>query len=53
VIERREFGAWSMAHYLPGVDADRFVARIGELVASASPNIRATFEGFAKVRIAA
>lgn len=49
-IEAREFGDWSMAHYMPGSDADAFVARISEMVAAASPNLRATIEGFAQAR---
>lgn len=46
----RSFGNWSMAHYLPGSDADTFVERVDALVADAPPNIRATFAGFAQER---
>jgi hypothetical protein len=52
-IAEREFGDWAMAHYRPGADADAFLARVGELTANAAPNVRATFEGFARVRRAA
>ena len=52
-IDTREFGDWEMAHRLPGADADRFIERVSELSAAASPAVRATFEGFAKVRRAA
>ncbi|UZK66399.1 BLUF domain-containing protein [Sphingomonas sp. M1-B02] len=49
-IETREFGEWEMAHSTPGEDADSFIARIAKLAANASPNVRATFEGFAQAR---
>ena len=49
-VEGREFGDWSMAHFTPGSDADAFVRRVSALVAGASPNLRATIEGFAKAR---
>jgi hypothetical protein len=52
-IDAREFGDWEMAHRMPGADADRFIARVSELAANASPNVRATFESFAQVRRAA
>ena len=52
-IQRREFGEWEMAHRVPGDDADAFVERIGKLVARASDQVRATFQGFAEVRRAA
>ena len=52
-IEAREFGDWAMAHRLPGGDADLFIERIARLSANAAPNVKATFEGFAKVRRAA
>ncbi|MBR0551991.1 BLUF domain-containing protein [Stakelama marina] len=52
-IEQREFGDWDMAHRQPGADSAGFIARVGEMVRSASPNVRATFEGFASVRNAA
>ncbi|RYY25447.1 MAG: BLUF domain-containing protein [Sphingomonadales bacterium] len=52
-IEAREFGAWEMAHRLPGADADQFIARVADLCAGAAPDVRATFKGFAEVRRAA
>lgn len=52
-IEAREFGEWEMAHHVPGIDAHRFIARVGDLAAGAAPDVRATFEGFAQVRAAA
>ena len=52
-IDAREFGDWEMAHYAPGSDADAFIERIARLAANASSDVRATFEGFAKVRRAA
>lgn len=52
-VATREFGEWSMAHRAPGIDAERFLQRVGDLVASASPQVRATFTGFAEVRRAA
>lgn len=52
-VEAREFGEWSMARMDPGEDAEAFLARVGALVADAGPDVRATFEGFARVRRAA
>lgn len=52
-LHRREFGDWQMAHRTPGEDADGFVARVGRIVAHASDDLRATFQGFAEVRRAA
>jgi len=52
-IDAREFGEWAMAHRTPGSDADQFIARVSRLAENAAPNVRATFEGFAKVRRAA
>lgn len=52
-IDAREFGDWAMAHRTPGDDAELFIARIARLSADAAPDVRATFEGFAKVRRAA
>lgn len=52
-IEERAFGGWAMAHYAPGSGADAFITRVGGMVAGASDNIRATFEGFASARKAA
>jgi len=52
-IDAREFGDWAMAHQSSPADRDAFVARVSRMVAKASPNVRATFESFAKVRRAA
>lgn len=52
-IEAREFGEWAMAHRMPGGDSDTLMEQIAERLEAASPNIRATFEGFAKIRRAA
>lgn len=52
-IEAREFGDWAMAHRMPGGDTDALIAQIGERLEAASPNVRATFEGFAKIQRAA
>lgn len=53
MIESREFGDWAMAHRMPGGDTDALLAQIAERLEAASPNVRATFEGFAKIRRAA
>lgn len=52
-IATREFGAWTMAERVPGVDGDAFVQRVQELVANAAPAVRATFDGFVQLRRAA
>jgi hypothetical protein len=52
-VDMREFGDWAMAHRQGGADGDAFVARVADLAANASPNVRATFEGFAQARRAA
>ncbi|USU09652.1 BLUF domain-containing protein [Sphingomonadaceae bacterium OTU29MARTA1] len=52
-IERREFGEWAMAYNAPGEDNSDAIDRIARLTANADPTVRATFEGFAKVRRAA
>jgi hypothetical protein len=49
-IEAREFGDWAMAHKTPGSDEQAFIDRVSALSATASPNVRATFESFAQVR---
>lgn len=52
-VETREFGEWAMAFNVPGDgDADA-LDRVAKLTANADPAVRATFEGFAKVRRAA
>lgn len=52
-VEAREFGEWAMASLAPGVEASEVMARVGRLVSGASDTVRATFEGFARVRHAA
>ncbi|MCR5872397.1 MULTISPECIES: BLUF domain-containing protein [unclassified Sphingomonas] len=52
-IEMREFGDWAMAHRVPGAESDALMAQIADRLSTASPNVRATFEGFAKIRRAA
>lgn len=52
-VETREFGEWSMAYRAPGADPDGFLDRVSGLVATASPNVRATFTSFAEARRAA
>ena len=52
-IAAREFGEWAMAYGAPGEDRDAALERVTRLVAQADPVVRATFEGFAKVRRAA
>ncbi|MEP9360061.1 BLUF domain-containing protein [Sphingomonas sp. KR3-1] len=52
-IEQREFGSWAMAERQAGDEAEAFLAQVSSLVAGASPNVRATFEGLASVRTTA
>ena len=52
-IETREFGEWAMAYNAPGEDNAAALDRIEKLAAGADATVRATFEGFAKVRRAA
>lgn len=52
-IEAREFGDWEMAHRENAADAADFLARIDMLTRDASPSIRATFDGLARVQRAA
>jgi hypothetical protein len=52
-IEQREFGDWAMAYHAPGASDDAVLARVSKLTATADATVRATFEGFAKVRRAA
>lgn len=53
VIAAREFGDWAMAHRTPGEDSDALIAQISQQLEGASPSVRGTFEGFAKLRRAA
>ena len=52
-IKEREFGPWDMAARAPGEDAEAFFTRVEGLVAGADANVRATFDGFARVNRAA
>lgn len=52
-VADREFGMWEMAARTPDQDGEAFLSRIDSLIARVDPNIRATFEGFARVRRAA
>ena len=52
-IAMREFGAWAMAYKTPGEEDASALDRVAHLTANADPTVRATFEGFAKVRRAA
>ncbi|MGP7796150.1 BLUF domain-containing protein [Sphingomonas sp. CLY1604] len=52
-VETREFGEWAMAFNVPGDGDADMLERVAKLTANADPAVRATFEGFAKVRRAA
>lgn len=49
----REFGAWTMAERTPGADGAAFLTQVEALTAGASPAVRATFDGLARLRRAA
>lgn len=49
-IASREFGDWEMAYRRPGSDGQHFLDQVRRLVAGASADVRATFEGFAELR---
>ena len=49
----REFGAWRMAERLPDEGGAAFVERVDALIAGASANVRATFDGLVRLRQAA
>ncbi len=53
ITSQREFGDWDMAHRTSVDDLDAFLHRIRALVARASEDVRATFEGFVEIRRAA
>ncbi|MGI4731604.1 MAG: BLUF domain-containing protein [Janthinobacterium lividum] len=53
IVDVREFGPWQMAERGPGADGEQVMRRIEPLLAAASPNVRATFEGFMQVARAA
>jgi hypothetical protein len=50
MIEAREFGDWAMAANTPGTSNADFFQHVEDLIANASPNVRATIEGFMRVR---
>jgi len=52
-IATREFGEWAMAYRDPRAEGDDAVDRIATLTAKAAPEVRATFESFARIRRAA
>lgn len=52
-VTEREFGPWDMAARSPGEGGEAFVARVGGLVANAGADVRATFDGFARIDRAA
>lgn len=52
-IEVREFGMWEMAARTPGQDGEAFLSRVDALIGKVDPNVRATFEGFARIKRAA
>lgn len=49
-VDAREFGDWAMGYATKGEDKTRLVARIAGMAATASPEIRATFESFAGLK---
>jgi hypothetical protein len=52
-IAAREFGECAMAHQAAGASNAAFIDQVRTLVANASANVRATFEGFVQLRQAA
>jgi hypothetical protein len=52
-IEAREFGDWAMASFAPGDrDGELAICRVDALTANASPNVRAQFTSYARLRAA-
>ncbi|SEM41377.1 Sensors of blue-light using FAD [Sphingomonas gellani] len=49
-VEGREFGEWAMAARTPGQDGEAFLDHVDALVSRVDPNVRATFEGFARIK---
>jgi len=47
-VATREFGEWAMAYHAPGVVDPTAMDRITALAERAAPNVRGTFEGFAR-----
>ncbi|WP_019516991.1 BLUF domain-containing protein [Sphingomonas sp. Mn802worker] len=52
-VDAREFGEWAMAERRVGEEGDQFCARVDQLLANTSANVRATFDSFIKLRRAA
>lgn len=52
-VGEREFGMWEMAARVPGQDGEAFLGRVDSLISRVDPNVRATFEGFARINRAA
>jgi len=53
LVDAREFGSWEMAHRAPSADGARFLEAIAPKLVNTTPSVRATFEGFMKVKRAA
>jgi hypothetical protein len=49
-VEAREFGDWAMGYAIKGEDKAALIERIARLAASATPEVRATFESFAGLK---
>lgn len=49
-VEAREFGNWEMAERRPSQHGEAFIYRVEGLTAGASPNVRATFDSFMRVK---
>ena len=52
-VDTREFGPWEMAERRSGSDGDALVRQVEPLLATASPNVRGTFDGFMRLGRAA
>lgn len=52
-VAEREFGSWTMAERTPGTDGTAFLTHVEALIGRASPAVRATFDGMARLQRAA
>lgn len=52
-VDEREFGAWQMAHRMPGADGGAVMGQVAPLLARTHANVRATFDGFMQINRAA
>ena len=52
-VEAREFGPWQMAERHADGDGGTLMRQVEPLLATASPNVRGTFDGFMRLRRAA